>query len=195
MVVEVFGDSWSMRFLTYSFGCASFFIVVRDMKEKTCCFTGHRIIPKTEIPKIKEEIKKAVIELINDGVIYYGAGGALGFDTIAAQTILDLKEDYPQIKLILVLPCKNQTARWKQSDTEMYEYIKSQADKCVYTSELYYDGCMLKRNRHLVDNSSHCICYLAHKKGGTFYTYNYAKKSGLLVKNIAKKIANKAMIS
>lgn len=154
------------------------------MKEKTCCFTGHRIIPKAEISTIKTKLKKAIIELINDGVIYFGTGGALGFDTIAAQTILDLREEYPQIKLILVLPCKNQTAKWKQSDIDMYEYIISQADKCVYTSENYYDGCMQKRNRHLIDNSSYCICYLTHKRGGTFYTYNYAKKNGLKIINL-----------
>lgn len=70
----------------------------------------------------------------------------------------------------------------------MYEYIKSQCDKYVYTSENYYDGCMQKRNRHLVDNSSCCISYLTYKKGSTFYTYNYANSQGLNVINIAKKI-------
>lgn len=158
------------------------------MKEKTCCFTGHRILPKAEIPIIKTELKKAIIELINDGVIYFGAGGALGFDTIAAQTILDLKAEYPHIKLILVLPCKEQTAKWKQNDIDMYEYIKSQCDKYVYTSENYYDGCMQKRNRHLVDNSSRCVCYLVHRRGGTYYTYKYAKNHKLDVINIAKTI-------
>lgn len=67
----------------------------------------------------------------------------------------------------------------------MYEYIKAQCDKYVYTSEKYYDGCMQKRNRHLVDNSSHCICYLTHKRGGTYYTYNYAKRKMLKTINIA----------
>lgn len=156
------------------------------MREKTCCFTGHRIIPKAEIPQIKARLRQTIVELINDGIIYYGAGGALGFDTLAAQTILDLKADYPQTKLILVLPCKNQSEKWKQKDIDMYEYIKSQADKCVYTSESYYDGCMLKRNRHLVDNSLYCICYLTQHRGGNYYTYNYAKKQGLNIINIAK---------
>ena len=35
------------------------------MKEKTCCFTGHRLLPKAEIPIIKTELKKAIIELMN----------------------------------------------------------------------------------------------------------------------------------
>ena len=41
--------------------------------------------------------------------MFYGAGGALGFDTLAAQTVLDMKKEYPQLRLILVLPCEDQT--------------------------------------------------------------------------------------
>ena len=124
------------------------------MKSKTCCFTGHRKIPGDELPQIKTKLKNTIIELINNGVIYYGAGGALGFDALAALTVLELKQQYPQIKLILVLPCNNQTRNWRQSDIELYEIIKSQADKVVYTSEHYYSGCMQKRNRHLVDTAA-----------------------------------------
>ncbi|MBR2589802.1 MAG: DUF1273 family protein [Clostridia bacterium] len=157
------------------------------MKCHTCCFTGHRLIPKNEIPLIHERLKHTIIDLIKKGVIYYGSGGALGFDTLAAQTVLELKKEYPQIKLILVLPCVSQSAKWSNSDVLTYEQIKSKADKIVFTSQEYYDGCMLKRNRHLVDNSSYCICYLKHKRGGTFYTHNYAKQNNLQIFNVAGK--------
>lgn len=60
------------------------------------------------------------------------------------------------------------------------------ADKVVYTSQEYTRGCMHKRNRHLVDNSSACISYLTENKGGTFYTVNYAKSKGVEVINIAE---------
>lgn len=40
---------------------------------------------------------------------------------------------------------------------------------------------MHKRNRHLVDNSSRCICFLTEKTGGTFYTVNYASEHGLMI--------------
>jgi hypothetical protein len=45
---------------------------------------------------------------------------------------------------------------------------------------------MQKRNRHLVDNSSVCICYLTKPTGGTAYTVNYARRSGLQVINMAE---------
>lgn len=51
--------------------------------------------------------------------------------------------------------------------------------KVVYTAEHYYRGCMFKRNRHLVDNSSVCICYLTSDHGGTAYTVRYAQSQQL----------------
>ena len=69
---------------------------------------------------------------------------------------------------------------------EEYNRIMKAADKVVYTSQDYYNGCMHKRNRHLVDNSSRCICFLTEKTGGTFYTVNYASEHGLMIINTAK---------
>lgn len=63
-------------------------------------------------------------------------------------------------------------------------YFGSDGDY-YYTSEEYTRGCMHKRNRHLVDNSSACIAYLTESKGGTAYTVDYAAKHGLTVFNIA----------
>ena len=158
---------------------------MRVVKEKTCCFTGHRDIPSGAYQHIFSKTEEMVESLIKEGYLYFGAGGALGFDTIAAFTVLKLKEKYPDVRLILVLPCLSQTRGWSSHDVEIYEDIKSRADKVVYTSEEYTRGCMHKRNRHLVDNSSACIAYLTDSKGGTAYTVDYAKKHGLIVYNIA----------
>lgn len=155
------------------------------MKEKTCCFTGHRKMPPEDMKGISQRLRTAVIGLIEKGYCYFGAGGALGFDTLAAKTVLDLKKEYPHIKLILVLPCVAQTRGWSESDVEIYEQIKSSADKFVYTSENYFRGCMQKRNRHLIDNSSACICYLTEETGGTAYTVKYAKSKQLEVINVS----------
>ena len=156
------------------------------MKEKTVCFTGHRTIPMLKKWKIEKKLKETLEALIDNGYCYFGAGGALGFDTIAAQTVLGLKKKHPEIKLILVLPCKNQTRGWEEKDVSVYESIIEQADKLVYTQEHYDRGCMFKRNRHLVDNSSVCVAYLTEEKGGTAYTVNYANQKGVKVINIAE---------
>ena len=155
------------------------------MKDYTCCFTGHRTLPKDILSDISVCLEHIIIKYINKGYRYFGSGGALGFDTLAAETILKLKNKYPYIKLILVLPCLFQTKGWKKPDIERYNYIKTQADKIVYTSKEYTSDCMYKRNRHLVNHSSLCICYLSKNSGGTAYTVAYAKKNRLKIENIA----------
>lgn len=154
------------------------------MKNSTCCFTGHRNLD-VPIDILETRLRNIITDLVNKNVIYYGAGGALGFDTLAALTVITLRREYPQIKLILVLPCKDQTRGWESNDIHVYNYILEQADKVVYTSEAYYPGCMHKRNRHLVDNSAYCICFKNKASGGTAYTVDYAQKSGLKICNLA----------
>ncbi len=147
------------------------------MIAKTCCFTGHRKIPVNRITEMKKSIISEVNKLIAQDVIYYGTGGALGFDTIAAQTILEMKKDYPQIKLILIIPCKNQADNWNYEDRILYEDIKNRADKVVYLADNYEQGCMLKRNIHMVNNSKYVIAaWDGRKQGGTYYTLKYAQE-------------------
>ena len=149
------------------------------MREKTCCFTGHRQIPPEEEERIKSRLESIVTSLYQRGIYYYGAGGALGFDTLAAEAVLRLRERYPALRLILVLPCRDQARGWRPEDVSRYEGIRSRADKTVYTSQRYARGCMHKRNRHLVDHSGVCVCYLRKEGGGTAYTVEYARARGL----------------
>ena len=83
------------------------------------------------------------------------------------------------------LSCLTQTRGWRPEDIAEYERIKAQADKVVYVSRQYTRGCMHERNRHLVDNSSVCVCYLNRESGGTAYTVRYARERGLEIINLA----------
>ena len=151
------------------------------MKNITCCFTGHRAIDLKDMHNIKKNLEQEIIHLVEQGVVYFGCGGAIGFDTLAALTVIDLKKKYNHIKLILVLPCVDQDKFWNEEEKAVYEYVKTEADKVRIISQTYYRGCMQKRNRHLVDNSRFCISYLRRTVGGTAYTVGYAKRCGLNV--------------
>lgn len=148
----------------------------------TACFTGHRTIPQGKEAFIFNAVRRIAEDLIrNNKVRYFGTGGAIGFDTIAAQAILSLKDKYDFVKLIVVCPCKNQDAKWSPAQKKEYKEILEKADKVVFLSETYYTGCMQARNRHLVDNSTYCISYLTKETGGTAYTVRYAKEKGLTI--------------
>ena len=154
------------------------------MIEETCCFTGHRKLPGNKLRAIESRLDREVKRLIETGVREFLCGGALGFDTLAAMEVLRLREEYPWIRLVFVLPCRNQDRFWNEYYKSIYERIKSKADEIIFTSEYYYSGCMFKRNRALVERSRYCICYLFDTEGGTAYTVDYARKKGLDIINI-----------
>lgn len=158
------------------------------MKGKTCCFTGHRNIPESEYIGLKKALRELVGILAKRGIIYFGCGGARGFDLLAAETVLEMKRFYPDIKLIMVYPFKNQTQFWSRKDTEAYNTIKAQADKQVYISDEYTNSCMMMRNRHLVNNSRYCICYFTGINSGTENTVCYAARHGLTIINLAENL-------
>ena len=152
----------------------------------TCCFTGHRVIAREELPALSQRLESVLRDLIRKGVTTFLAGGAVGFDTLAAETVLRLKEEFPQTVLILVLPCKGQDENWTQADRARYAALLTRADDILYTAQEYENGCMHKRNRYLVDHSAYCIAYLKYPRGGTLYTVNYAIKKERRICNLAK---------
>lgn len=149
------------------------------MRPATCCFTGHRIIPAAVLPGLKEELEQAVREMVDRGVSRFLCGGARGFDTLAAQTVLQLKREYPTLELFLVLPCRDQARGWSSEEAIQYEAVRRRADRVVYMENAYTEGCMHKRNRALVDNSRYCIYYMVQRMGGPAYTVDYAVRQGL----------------
>lgn len=108
-------------------------------------------------------------------------GGAIGYDTIAAKAVIGLRTENPMIRLILALPChaEEQTLKWNRQQIDEYNAILERADKVIVLSPRYTDGCMLSRNRYMVDNSATLVYYLRNSRGGTKYTVEYAKRCGI----------------
>ena len=148
-------------------------------KNIICCFSGHRQLPPDQEQQLSGDLESKILEVVKRGATVFRAGGARGFDTLAACLVLQLKQRYDFIKLELVLPYKQM--HLPASERETYAYILSQADTIRYASDVYHRGCMHVRNRMLVDGSTYCIAYLTQKYGGTFYTVQYAQAHGVEV--------------
>ncbi len=152
------------------------------------CFTGHRDLTAEEIFTIKNRLTDILIKLIDSkGLTACYAGGAIGFDTVAAETVISLKSRYPQLKLNLILPCQGQENSWNTEQKVIYNKIKEQADSARVLAPFYYNGCMQARNRELLRNSDLCIAYLrkSTSTGGSLNTVLQATKLGIPVINIA----------
>lgn len=156
---------------------------------KSVCFTGHRSI-KSNLDGLSALLYDFVERIITElEVTDFYTGGSIGWDALAAQTVLRLREKYPQIKLHLILPCSNeeQTAGWSEEQRREFYRILALADDVEYTSEHFYNGCMKARNARLVELASVCcISYwnVNDFRSGTGQTVRMAQKKGLRVVNL-----------
>lgn len=151
-----------------------------------CCFTGHRRIPGAVLPRVISSLRREVLRLVRDeGVTRFLSGGALGFDTLAAEAVLEIAADYPCVSLVIVRPCEDQTRGWSRADIARYNAILDRASEVITLADAYHPGCMQERNRYLVEHSTVCLCYLTEPSGGTAYTVRYAVSRSLPVVNLA----------
>lgn len=156
---------------------------------KICFFTGHRIIGAKKRSIIEGWLREEILDKINHKIDVFITGGAVGFDTMAAEQVLFMKEDYPNIKLYLYLPCTNHDALWNENQRDRFAVIKNLADKiCYVTNDVYTEGCMRKRNKAMVDVADCGIAYIKTDHSGAAQTMKMAQEKGIDVINIANKI-------
>ena len=159
------------------------------MRQKTCCFTGHRDLPPNLLPMIRRQTAEAAEKLITENrVRYFGVGGAIGYDTVAAKVLFELKKVYPHIKVILVYPFEGFTSRWSTEQKAAFAKLLPLYDKRVCVEKAASKESYLMRDRHLVDGSAYCIAYCTRETGGTAYTLRYAIEQGSHIRNIAEEI-------
>lgn len=156
--------------------------------DKTVSFSGYRPekMPNlgdensADILNIKNKLNEAIVLAIMDGYSYFLVGMAAGFDTYAAMEVIKLKDTYPHIKLVCVIPFDD-----GRKKNDIYSYILSLADDQVTLSNQYGKGTYIVRNEYMVDHSSKLICYYDGLAGGTEYTIDYANQKGIDIINLA----------
>ncbi len=166
--------------------------VLRAMcRENSCFFTGHRFIADDQVEPLCQLLLRCILDRYAEGVRYFVNGGALGFDLLSARTVALLKREHtPDIKLILALPCRDQTARWSgvhgaADFLRQYHEVKGQADAVLYIRDFYEDGCMRERNQYMADRCGRCIAYWnGSTRGGTAQTVRMAQKRGIPLWNL-----------
>lgn len=157
------------------------------MLNNRCAFTGHRPhkFPwrydesDSRCVALKALLRGRIIRLAQAGVADFFSGGAEGVDCWAALIVLELRKKDPALRLHMILPHEGQADGWSVSAQERYRSILRQADSLEYVNREYYEGCMLDRNRRLVESAGLLLAvYNGERRGGTAATVRYAQKLG-----------------
>ena len=167
------------------------------MKNKTCCFFGHRkIVDTLELrTKITDTIESLIVDQNIDTFLF---GSRSQFDSLCYDLVTKIKEKYPHIKRIYVraeFPCIDESYRrylLESYEDTYYPEGMEKAGKAAY----------VERNCEMIDRSNVCIIYYNtgyapprrknsrhdltdyQPKSGTKIAYDYAQKKKIKVINI-----------
>ena len=158
---------------------------IKFCEAATAAFTGHRWYDSSRKHSVRKKIEECVREAYRNGITNFISGMAIGFDLLAAELVLSLRHECPAITLTAVLPFREQASRFNELNKCRYYKCLSQADDIVILSNDYTAKCYLERDRFMVEHSSLLIaCYDGRNRGGTFWTVNFAARTGKNVINI-----------
>lgn len=140
------------------------------MKEKICCFCGHRDCDGS----MREQIKETITDLIkNQGITTFYSGGMGNFDKICENVVRELKREYKDIRLCLVAPYMT-----KRLNTDR-EYYNAMYGEIIIPDlgEVHYKRAITERNKWMVDQSDVILCYVTRGSGGAYTMRQYAAKT------------------
>ena len=119
---------------------------------------------------IKTELREGLKDLKPKAVI---SGMAIGWDMWLAEAAISVG-----VPLWAYIPFRGQGKNWPTVSQNRYNRILKNAEKVIHTSEEYSKNCFFIRDEKMIDDCT--LVFALHneeiKRGGTFYTVNYANK-------------------
>lgn len=118
---------------------------------------------------IKYALKKRLTSYIEEGTRWFIASGQPGVELWASETILELKESFPDIQLGILTPFLEQETRWPESAQSRYHELLSQADFVdSITKRPYENPSQLRlKNEFIIQKSDGLLALYDEEKSGT----------------------------
>ena len=146
---------------------------------KRCVFFGHRWISLSE--QEKTLLQNTVIDLItNEGVTDFIFGGYGSFDSIAYQTVSEIKKQYPNIRRIRALAYFPRDKEDTDRLNRLYDFVFLPEGTEIGPQRY----AITRRNRTLAKECDFMICYVMSNSGGAYTAMKTAKANGKKVINI-----------
>ena len=128
-------------------------------------FCGHREVQEPE--KVRKWLYKTVEGLIREGADCFYLGGYGQFDTMAAGVVHELKQKYPHIRSVFVLPYLDREYDASEYDESLYPPLENVPRRYAIS----------KRNEFMVDNADVVVAYVIYGFGGASKTLQYAERN------------------
>lgn len=154
------------------------------MKKVTaCCFVGYFFSDMDETNpawiSLKKILKEQIINLIQSfKVTHFISGVDLGASQYFAESVLALKNEYPQITLECALHCEEQAINWPEQQRDKYFLIVETCDKETLLQGRHTEDCLRKRNEYMIRKSKYLLAVWNGKNDETGNAISFACSIG-----------------
>ncbi len=159
---------------------------METIENTAVCFSGHR---PEKLPwgqdesdprclALKNTLSDVLAALYDSGYRHFFCGMAAGADLYAGEAVVALRDEHPDVTLTAVIPFQGQDRRFPRPLKERYVRLAEECDERIVLHGEYTPGCMMERNRYMVDRSSLLVTIYDGRPGGTRNTRRYAADRG-----------------
>ncbi|WNC12130.1 DUF1273 domain-containing protein [Brevibacillus brevis] len=132
---------------------------------------------------IKKALKRELVRFLEEDLEWVIISGQLGVEMWAAETVLELKKEYPHLKLAVITPFLNQEEKWKEETQDYYRNIVMQADYMNSVYQTPYQGAwqLGEKDKFLLSHSDGILLVYDEENEGSpkFLSKLAAKKAEL----------------
>ncbi|MHA6259793.1 SLOG family protein [Sporosarcina sp. CAU 1771] len=104
---------------------------------------------------IKKALKSKLLSLLDTGLEWVIISGQLGVETWTAELVLELKDEYPNLKYALITPFLEQEKNWNETKQETYRSLIEKADYHNSLTQTPYEAPwqFIEKNKFFMRNS------------------------------------------
>ena len=141
---------------------------------------GFDLMAAEAVLALRAQLPQQIRSLYARGFRFFYSGGAMGFDLMAAEAVLALRAQLPELRLCMLLPCRNQQKRWTREWRARYNAVLCAADTVEFLCESDFVSreTFLRRDNALVERSAVCVAFYNRSRSGTGHTVRYARALG-----------------
>ena len=128
---------------------------------------------------IKTALENQLRILIEDGLEWVVISGQQGVETWAAEVVLELKKDYPELKYSIITPFLEQEKNWNEHKKATYLHIVSKADFVTSVTKRPYEAPwqFIEKDKFIIDNTDACLLvYDEENEGSPKYVHRLIQK-------------------
>lgn len=128
---------------------------------------------------IKKALDQELRALLDEGLEWVVISGQQGVETWAAEVIIELKNEYPNLKYSIITPFLEQEKNWNEIKQQKFHYIVSKADFTTSVTKRPYEAPwqFIEKDKFIIQNTDGILLvYDEENEGSPKYVKKLARK-------------------